>query len=112
MFIKLTSRCANRPIHVRPEDIAMVRFPDHPVDEEDDGMAEITVHGVLGAIPVKETPELIMQTIALCEEMIEKQKVAVPTNGGYGSTGASNLPHCGAGGRVEILNSSIGVNEK
>jgi len=72
MFIKLTSRYANKPIHVRPEDIAMVRLPDHPVDEGDDGMAEIAVHGMLGAIPVKETPELIMQTIALYEGVNEK----------------------------------------
>lgn len=63
MFIKLTSRYANNPIHVRPEDIAMVRLPDHPVDEEDDGMAEIAIHGLLGAIPVKETPEQIMETM-------------------------------------------------
>jgi len=70
MFIKLTSR-RNNPIHVRLEDIAMVRLPDHPVDEEDDGMAEIVVHGMLGAIPVKETPELIMQTIALYEEVTD-----------------------------------------
>lgn len=103
MFIKLTGHKDQSSIWIRFEIvIGMVRVP---FDESAPEHTGLIIEVDKPAIGVMETPEQIM-------EMIEKQKVAVPTNGGYGSTGASNLPHCGAGGRVEILNSSIGVNEK
>mgnify|MGYP000868724555 CR=1 FL=1 len=103
MFIKLTGFGTHKPVFVMGGDVCVI---DPGCTFDGNECTGVCVRGTQGNfLVVKETPEQIM-------EMIEKQKVAVPTNGGYGSTGASNLPHCGAGGRVEILNSSIGVNEK